>query len=403
MRLHHMAIVASSFALAACGGTTTPTPAPTPSSPVLGATQTSVTVAENSTGTLTAITIADEDIRLFGLTLEGADSDDFNITADGNLSFKNPPDFELPTDQDGDNVYNVVVVATDTFGGRSTIAVTVTVTNITDFVALRYLDPIFTDLTTLGELSIPSSSGSGTFSVTMIAPKLDSVTDRPLVLVSSGDFFGTPAVSPITTAQQFAMRGYVVGIITAGGPASVLGNQNELAAETARATRDVFAAANYFLASASTGNRFGLDGKTILVAGEGTGALVASMAATVDAGDRFTNPAIAGIFANQDASVFAPIRGAMSLSGGHFDMGLVDSDSAPIFAAHRASDTRLGCNSGGFAGSCSLVRGLQSQGISAQLHVLDGSSRSFTQSEIDAVYQGAAGLFFTSVIQQRNN
>ena len=35
----------------------------------------------------------------------GADQASFTITSGGALSFNSPPDFEVPTDADGDNVY----------------------------------------------------------------------------------------------------------------------------------------------------------------------------------------------------------------------------------------------------------------------------------------------------------
>ena len=61
------------------------------------------------------------------LSLAGDDAEDFNLSADGELTFKVSPDFETPTDMDTDNVYDVAVVATyGTSTGRLTIAVTVT-------------------------------------------------------------------------------------------------------------------------------------------------------------------------------------------------------------------------------------------------------------------------------------
>lgn len=48
----------------------------------------------------------------------------------GQLTFNTPPDFEAPTDLDKNNVYNVVVRASDAFGGFDTQALAVTVTNV---------------------------------------------------------------------------------------------------------------------------------------------------------------------------------------------------------------------------------------------------------------------------------
>ena len=48
------------------------------------------------------------------------------------LSFKTPPNYEAPTDANGDNVYKVIVVADDTKGGRSERPVSITVTNVAE-------------------------------------------------------------------------------------------------------------------------------------------------------------------------------------------------------------------------------------------------------------------------------
>ena len=50
-------------------------------------------------------------------------------TADAELSFKEIPDFESPSDANGDNVYNVTVTVTDSHDNTDTRDVAVTVTN----------------------------------------------------------------------------------------------------------------------------------------------------------------------------------------------------------------------------------------------------------------------------------
>ena len=61
----------------------------------------------------------------------GADGTFFAIDDRGQFSFKedNPPDFEQPADSGGDNVYNVVVQATDDDNNTARLDVTVTVAN----------------------------------------------------------------------------------------------------------------------------------------------------------------------------------------------------------------------------------------------------------------------------------
>ena len=66
----------------------------------------------------------------FGLT--GDDSDDFVITSDGTLSFENPPDFEHPADSNGDNVYEITVMASAPGTKGGSLDVTVTVTDVVE-------------------------------------------------------------------------------------------------------------------------------------------------------------------------------------------------------------------------------------------------------------------------------
>ena len=63
--------------------------------------------------------------------LSGIDSGAFSIDKTGVLTFNSPPDYEDPADRDDDNVYNVVVEATDD-DNTTPLNVTVTVTNLTD-------------------------------------------------------------------------------------------------------------------------------------------------------------------------------------------------------------------------------------------------------------------------------
>ena len=65
-------------------------------------------------------------------SVSGPDGDDFEISDTGVLTFVDVPDFENPTDADGDNVYEVTVVATDDDGHIDSLAVTVTVTDVNE-------------------------------------------------------------------------------------------------------------------------------------------------------------------------------------------------------------------------------------------------------------------------------
>ena len=91
-----------------------------------GAADAAVTVAENRTA-VTTVTASDPDGTPSFSIVAGSDAGRFAIDAStGALSFKAAPDFESPGDADGDNVYEVVVQASDGAAvDTQTIAVTV--------------------------------------------------------------------------------------------------------------------------------------------------------------------------------------------------------------------------------------------------------------------------------------
>ena len=97
---------------------------------------TALSYSENSTTTVAAYSAPGNP----AWSLAGADTDDFNISTygtstDGMLNFNVSPDFEIPTDADQDNVYQVTVVATVVVDGVAYIGtrdVTVTVVNVDD-------------------------------------------------------------------------------------------------------------------------------------------------------------------------------------------------------------------------------------------------------------------------------
>ncbi len=89
------------------------------------------TIFENTLGPNT-VSAADPDAAstLTYSIIGGADAALFTINGAGVLSLINPPDFEAPTDQNGDNVYQVVVQVSDgTLTDSQTINLTVTNAN----------------------------------------------------------------------------------------------------------------------------------------------------------------------------------------------------------------------------------------------------------------------------------
>ncbi|MFM1815781.1 MAG: hypothetical protein RLZ98_2476, partial [Pseudomonadota bacterium] len=91
-----------------------------------------ISFAENSATPVTTVTASDPDAgQVVTYAIGGADAALFDIDpASGVLSFKSAPDFETPQDAGSDNIYDVVVTATDdgvpTASDTQAIAITVT-------------------------------------------------------------------------------------------------------------------------------------------------------------------------------------------------------------------------------------------------------------------------------------
>lgn len=115
---------------------------PTNEAPVItsdgGGDTATVSIDENTTAvTNVEATDADGDTEGSGLTysLQGIDASQLVIDPNtGDLSFIAAPDFEAPTDNDGDNQYDVEVVVTDSEGATDTQAMTITVQDVDDTV-----------------------------------------------------------------------------------------------------------------------------------------------------------------------------------------------------------------------------------------------------------------------------
>ncbi|WP_291179347.1 Ig-like domain-containing protein [Gimesia sp.] len=98
-----------------------------------GAATAAVNVPENSTAVTTvAATDANLDTMSYAIT-GGTDAPAFAINSStGELSFLATPDFESPADSDSDNVYEVIVGASDGFGGTDFQTIWVTVTPVNE-------------------------------------------------------------------------------------------------------------------------------------------------------------------------------------------------------------------------------------------------------------------------------
>ena len=126
-------------------------------------------------------------------SLSGLDADEFVIDgATGEITFRASPDFDLPADQNGDNVYQLVVTVTaNTSPVRSTsIPVTLTVTGLNDNA------PIY--LNASPNFVVAENSVTGT--VVGVLTALDA--DRPVQSIAysivSGNAAGAFAIDPVT-------------------------------------------------------------------------------------------------------------------------------------------------------------------------------------------------------------
>ena len=87
-------------------------------------------VAENTTS-VDSYTATDVDMSdTISWSVESGDNSHFRINNNGELEFRNAPDYENELDGNTDNIYNVTVRATDNGGLFVTRAVAVTVTNV---------------------------------------------------------------------------------------------------------------------------------------------------------------------------------------------------------------------------------------------------------------------------------
>ena len=93
--------------------------------------------AENGAGMVATYTAADPENGGIAWSLSGDDADDFEISGAGMLTFMSPPDFESPTDANADNMYSVMVVASDGINDGA-MGVTVTVTDVDENVAPEF-------------------------------------------------------------------------------------------------------------------------------------------------------------------------------------------------------------------------------------------------------------------------
>ena len=92
------------------------------------------TYRENGTSAVYTFRASDPQRGTITWSLQGPDSGDFTITGDGGgralLAFSSPPDYENPADSDGQNDYELTVIATDEDSHTDRLSFTITVTEV---------------------------------------------------------------------------------------------------------------------------------------------------------------------------------------------------------------------------------------------------------------------------------
>jgi glucose/arabinose dehydrogenase len=130
LRAARPTFVTLALALAACGGDGGGNGGPPNNAAPVFTSAATATARENSTGAVYTAAASDSDGNALSFAIAGgADANLFQITSNGALSFKAPPDFEAPSDANGDNVYEVTLSVSD---GQftATLALRLTVTDV---------------------------------------------------------------------------------------------------------------------------------------------------------------------------------------------------------------------------------------------------------------------------------
>jgi|GEM_PF-1443794 len=132
-------------------------------------------VAENTTAVMTVTTTDPEGNARTYSNFGGADSAKFSIhPTSGALTFLSAPNFEAPTDAGGNNVYDVIVSASDGQGNVAAMAIAVTVTNVaTEPPAFTSLSSISTTEQAEGVFHTVTASDTTSFAITGGADQSD--------------------------------------------------------------------------------------------------------------------------------------------------------------------------------------------------------------------------------------
>ena len=117
-------------------------------------------------------------------SLTGTDAGEFSITASGTLLFNSAPDFENPTDADGNNIYLLTVRATDAANNSNNMNVTLTVNDV-------------------NELSFNQVPGSGRYVYGILNPAFTAFNNP-----TSSQYMGTDPISGTFMQRNTSMGSF---------------------------------------------------------------------------------------------------------------------------------------------------------------------------------------------------
>lgn len=134
-------LLAVSPILFACSGGSDKKPPSTVTALPQLTSDTHVAVEENQRGEFFTLSATDPDGDTLSFAIAGPDATYFAVDPDtGALRFRQPPNFEIPSDGNGDNLYQFTAIVEDDRGGRDSQPLTVEVTNV-EF-AYEFLSPL---------------------------------------------------------------------------------------------------------------------------------------------------------------------------------------------------------------------------------------------------------------------
>jgi len=135
----------------------------------------SFSVAENIATSVTVATMTVSEDSTLTIS-SGADASLFDIFFSDNVTafikFKTSPNFEAPSDNGGDNIYDLTITATDTAGNANTQSITIAVTNVVE-------------TSSFNSLLLAGSATSATYRTSIVVTANVSVASKVTFTVNS--------------------------------------------------------------------------------------------------------------------------------------------------------------------------------------------------------------------------